>query len=180
MEPPVDDEADNVDDEVPDVVDPTDDDEVIVDEPANNGTAIASQCGVGNAVSCCNTASEGSALSLVLGGSCSLQIPVLAAALGNGCNAGNSFCCPTTQNVRSTPSNCGKLKLTYSNRVTSTLVFLASRSTSKLGLATKTIYGLLYHHDNYSLRSLIYEPFGSMAGAPRMTSSMNSNLCTYC
>ncbi|WPB02057.1 uncharacterized protein RHO25_006691 [Cercospora beticola] len=94
VEPPVDDEAD----EVPDVVDPTDDDEVIVDEPANNGTAIASQCGVGNAVSCCNTASEGSALSLVLGGSCSLQIPVLAAALGNGCNAGNSFCCPTTQN----------------------------------------------------------------------------------
>ncbi|KAF2210520.1 hypothetical protein CERZMDRAFT_91189 [Cercospora zeae-maydis SCOH1-5] len=85
-------------DDVPVFDGPVDSADEPVEEPADSATAISSQCGVGNAVSCCNTASQGDLLSIVLGGSCSLQIPVIAAALGNSCNAGNSFCCPTTQN----------------------------------------------------------------------------------
>ncbi|KAI5360703.1 hypothetical protein Slin15195_G086190 [Septoria linicola] len=66
----------------------------------DSATQQASQCGTGNAVSCCNSANNAEGLlglGNILGGSCSIQVPVLAGALGNSCNAGNTFCCPTNQ-----------------------------------------------------------------------------------
>ncbi|KAF2210600.1 hypothetical protein CERZMDRAFT_113151 [Cercospora zeae-maydis SCOH1-5] len=59
--------------------------------------AISSQCGAGNAVSCCNTAGDSGLATAIIAGSCSIQIPVIAAAIGNSCNAGNTFCCPMEQ-----------------------------------------------------------------------------------
>lgn len=63
-------------------------------------------CSKGTAASCCDTsaASDG-LLSNILGGSCALnniQVPVLAVgAIGGAqCNQGNSFCCPTSEDVR--------------------------------------------------------------------------------
>lgn len=59
--------------------------------------AVSSQCGAGNAVSCCNTAGDSDLITAVVAGSCSIQVPVIAAAIGNSCNAGNTFCCPLDQ-----------------------------------------------------------------------------------
>ncbi|KAM3420434.1 hypothetical protein BST61_g3707 [Cercospora zeina] len=91
-------EADKpIDHEHPVVVDPVDNDDHEPVEQPDNATAISNQCGVGNAVSCCNTAGEGDLLNLVLG----------AATLATASAA------PPPRTVPST------------------LVFLASQSTSK-------------------------------------------------
>ncbi|KAM3421597.1 hypothetical protein BST61_g1984 [Cercospora zeina] len=60
-------------------------------------TAISSQCGAGNAVSCCNTEGNSGLVTAIIAGSCSIQVPVIAAAIGNSCQSGNTFCCPMEQ-----------------------------------------------------------------------------------
>lgn len=74
--------------------------------PASGSGSLATQqdlqCGVGNAASCCNSDDAVSGISLVntvLGGSCSILVPVLSGAVGASCNAANTFCCPMNQDV---------------------------------------------------------------------------------